>query len=605
MRMPRPLRAAILHSPSSVGPVGPSFDSLTLSSTQIPVNQPWATTVNKQTAGSTVTATSSDGTPLTISGGVVSGAFSGTGTPSITLTETGLGYPDKNTVIPVNVYTPTPISLGTFATINGFGDSITVGLAATTPSTGGWLALVGSAVSATVTNNGASGTILQNSYLSGAFSQSLNGRDRWNLLIGPGKKAAVFVAYGYNDARYVAGGSVNVANYVHDYREILNGLFIGGYTASTIHMVSPYYIIDAGLTSGSGGFSGQTRSGFEKFVSAAEQVATEYGVRYTPAYSYLRDNGYSSTIDTDNIHPLDAGHAIIRTAVTTQTFVPNSSPAPTTVAATVAGSAITASCDAVTGGASYDFELINNPVAAASANDATTSHAFTGVVPGAYYIKARAVFADGTKGPWGFSASSYTVAAAAGVFATDTFVGTSGTPINKHTPDTGNIWVSEFGYGTTPSRALNGTGGTYSGSTTDIYRNTTAPSGADYWVQADFIWKSTIAGDQPGIAGRMQPGAQTYYFVRWSQTAGGWQLFRCVNASNVQIGTTSTDTFTGGTKTIRLTMVGTTISVQLNGSTIITVTDANITAAGFAGMRTAVAQSATTGIHIGNFIASS
>jgi len=39
--------------------------------------------------------------------------------------------------------------------------------------------------------------------------------------------------------------------------------------------------------------------------------------------------------------------------------------------------------------------------------------------------------------------------------------------------------------------------------------------------------------------------------------------------------------------------------------TIITVTDANITAAGFAGMRTAVAQSATTGIHIGNFIASS
>ncbi|TXN43596.1 hypothetical protein [Methylobacterium sp. WL7] len=51
----------------------------------------FASAINGQTAGSTVTAVSSDGTALTVSGGVVSGTFSGAGTPTITLTETLTG----------------------------------------------------------------------------------------------------------------------------------------------------------------------------------------------------------------------------------------------------------------------------------------------------------------------------------------------------------------------------------------------------------------------------------------------------------------------------------------------------------------------------------
>ena len=583
------------------------LNSLTLASTQVPVNQPWSTAISGIPAGHGLSVAVTGGGTASIANGVLYASFPSAGAQTVTFTDTTTGATQP---ISVTSFTPTPVSLSTYTTIFGFGDSITYGQNSTNYSTTkdhAWLTYVGTAVGATTTaNSGSPGTILQNGILTNGVPQTNNGRDRYQSHILT-KRDAGFLAYGFNDARYTGGGGqVNVANYANDYRELLNGLIIGGYGAADLHIVAPYYIIDAGLTSGTADFTGQTRAGFEAHIAAALRVATEYGTKYTPAYSYMRDNGYSTMVDTDNIHPLDAGHTLISTAVQTQTFIPNTAAKPATVSGSVSGTTITATCAAVSGAVSYDFELINNPVAQASGNSATTSYDFTSVNSAPYYLKARAVFSDGTKGPWAFSTSSYSVVSASGVFLADSFTGSSGTPIVEHLPGTGNIWLPAYGFTPTPNAALDGSGGVFSQTALNaFYRNTAVPSSADYWVQADFVWKSTIASDQPGIAGRMQAGNQAFFFVRWSGSAGGWQLFKSsTTGTSSQLGSTATDTFTSGTKTVRLTMVGTTISAQVNGTTVISVTDSSISGAGHAGIRMGNVQTASTGIHVTNLQAS-
>lgn len=62
--------------------------NLTLSSGAFVVNTPVAVAILSKTPGSTVTATSSDMTTLTVNGSVINGTFSTLGSPTITLTET-------------------------------------------------------------------------------------------------------------------------------------------------------------------------------------------------------------------------------------------------------------------------------------------------------------------------------------------------------------------------------------------------------------------------------------------------------------------------------------------------------------------------------------
>jgi hypothetical protein len=65
--------------------------ALTLSPTSATAGSAYSGTISGKTSGSTITATSSDGTTLTVSGTTVSGTFSAAGTPTITLTETLAG----------------------------------------------------------------------------------------------------------------------------------------------------------------------------------------------------------------------------------------------------------------------------------------------------------------------------------------------------------------------------------------------------------------------------------------------------------------------------------------------------------------------------------
>ena len=86
-----------LNNPlSSLGPSGPVLSALGLTPASASALEPYTGTISNATTGSAITATSSDGTILTVTGTgttrTVTGTFLMDGSPTITLTETLAGY---------------------------------------------------------------------------------------------------------------------------------------------------------------------------------------------------------------------------------------------------------------------------------------------------------------------------------------------------------------------------------------------------------------------------------------------------------------------------------------------------------------------------------
>lgn len=299
--------------------------------------------------------------------------------------------------------------------LSGNGDSIMNEQGATT-SAQAWFNIFAAALGVTSPLNTAiSGTVLQNSADAGGSARASNGRDRFRTaLLGSNLKQLVVIAYGFNDARYTgAPATFNVTAYENDYNEIVSGLIGSGFPANRIVIVAPYYITDTGLATGSTGFTGQTRSGFEAFVTAARQIAMDYGCWYHDAYAYMRDNGGSALIGADNIHPNDTGHAVIAEGVLTATIINTRLTATgLTQSSGGAGSltvAWTAPPDAPsTYEAAYGnmaTDVWSTPVTGI----ATATNTWTGLSAGTYRTKVRPVYADGTKGPWAVATSTVSV----------------------------------------------------------------------------------------------------------------------------------------------------------------------------------------------------
>lgn len=197
-----------------------------------------------------------------------------------------------------------------------FGDSITAGQNASAPAKR-WVNTVAGVLQTSILNQGIAGTVLQNSAFSGGSPQVNNGRDRYSsALTGANKRDIVIINYGLNDLRYTAAPStMNIANFVNDYQEIITGLLSAGYTNDYIVLCSPYWIPDAGYMSGSSGFTGSNRTIHESYVSAVAELSLDNNLFYADVYSYMRDNGGESLIDSDNIHPIDIGHDAISQSV--------------------------------------------------------------------------------------------------------------------------------------------------------------------------------------------------------------------------------------------------------------------------------------------------
>ncbi len=155
----------------------------------------------------------------------------------------------------------------------------------------------------------------------------------------------------------------------------------------------------------------------------------------------------------------------------------------------------------------------------------------------------------------------------------DTFNGTAATELHAYNP----LWVN--GYGDTSTTVIttpNGYAESVSYYNTHYYYNI-SPATADYSVQCDVVPLTTSFS---GPAGRMALSSLTYYNVEYA--TGEWKLEAFVNGTITTIGTYTQAVTTGQTYTVALSMQGTTISVSVNGTQIISVTDTSI-ASGYPG----------------------
>lgn len=468
---------------------------------------------------------------------------------------------------------PAPI-VPNYASIVTFGDSITQGVGASVAANR-WTNLLATELGATLTNQGITGTTLQNSFDSGGAPRTDNGRDRFiGATLGLAKKAAVFVAYGFNDARYIgAPATFNVTQYKADFREVLNGLIINGYSKTDIYVGTPYYITDTGLVTGGAGFTGQTRGGFETFVTAAIEVATDYGVKLCDLYSWLRDNGYGPTTSGDNLHPNDTGHALIKQCWMEQTVIANTAAAPT-VTSSASGSTVTVSATAVSGAVSYVYELIASNAIYAS----NTSGVFTSVPNGAYRAIARAVFA-GSNGPWAFATADVDVGQTT-TGKTEAYGGiTDSTALTATSPVLG-AWVDNTAQTSAAIIGQNAAQGATGGGLAISHLDSEA-LGNGVFCELDVFIRSNNANSVACIV-RGASAANTNIMAIYNGT--NIRILKCIAGTTTQLGSTHAVVLpVGSTNRIRLEAATGAQRAYLNGTQIITATEAD---AGMAGLGT-------------------
>jgi hypothetical protein len=192
----------------------------------------------------------------------------------------------------------------------------------------------------------------------------------------------------------------------------------------------------------------------------------------------------------------------------------------------------------------------------------------------------------------------------------DSMTGTAGATLQTRNGETAASWTkhptSSGDAVLTPSGRVR-KNGTNLGA---LYYASGVPASADYTVEADIYVASTVTNDMAGVVGRLDPTNVngTYYLVRYEQTNLAWVLYKVVNGTWTWLGQSATQNLTA-TSTYRLALdvTGTTIRALVDGTQVVSVTDASISAAGRAGIALGFHGSATTtitdstGFHMDNF----
>jgi hypothetical protein len=191
-------------------------------------------------------------------------------------------------------------------------------------------------------------------------------------------------------------------------------------------------------------------------------------------------------------------------------------------------------------------------------------------------------------------------------FVTDSFTegGTGTSSLNSHTGELGATWTQHphANYAGGPMLLDADLDAVYGTGTSASYASGAPPS-ADYYVQAD-IFLHTAASQNIAICARMHTTDDTMYLVRLNNGTT-WELRKIVTTAATTLGSSTNQIPSlGSSKTVKLVVSGTSISVYVNGVLEIgPVTDSAISAAGKAGVRNAGSASATTGAHLNNFSA--
>ena len=192
----------------------------------------------------------------------------------------------------------------------------------------------------------------------------------------------------------------------------------------------------------------------------------------------------------------------------------------------------------------------------------------------------------------------------------DTFCDATGTTCSAHTGDTGATWTNEVQSVAQDAvvtdedrlRCLNGDGGS-------IYCQASGiPSSSNYEIRATFYCKTVRTSQFSGVVGRYTTGPT--YLIRLFYVGSGtprWLLEKIVAGVTSELGSYNQTLSAATAYAVVLRMVGSAISVTIDGVERITVTDGDVTAAGrvlvtFFDDNAGTPPADSTGVHLDNVL---
>lgn len=169
------------------------------------------------------------------------------------------------------------------------------------------------------------------------------------------------------------------------------------------------------------------------------------------------------------------------------------------------------------------------------------------------------------------------------IFMEDSFTDTDGVSLPNHIGESAR-WVKHPNY--TPTSSINTNRAKADSASIFMYyaSTDTVADSADYSVTANVFTKSTtIQGAGPAV--RVSSSANTMYFTKYFQASGQWELWKLVSGTTTKLSTFTATPLTNATYVVKLSAIGSSVTVTIDGTERMAVTDTSITDRGFAGVR--------------------
>jgi hypothetical protein len=253
------------------------------------------------------------------------------------------------------------------------------------------------------------------------------------------------------------------------------------------------------------------------------------------------------------------------------------------------------------GAANFQLSSNSSPAVNAGASLATVTTDFAGITrpQGGIYDAGAYEFVAGAPPPIITSPTHATGT----VIITESFTGSSGTPLESHIGEVGATWVKHLGM--TGNLVLSNANRLRvdTSDTSSWYDASGVPTSTDYDCSGDFKVFSLEALHYTSLLCRMMTNAATGYAIQYNIADARWELFYWLNGDTYTLQTYSTALTVGSTYSAMLLMRGSQLTVEVDGTPIMQTTDATITGPGRLGINIYAVGSAdtnATGIHLDN-----
>lgn len=165
-------------------------------------------------------------------------------------------------------------------------------------------------------------------------------------------------------------------------------------------------------------------------------------------------------------------------------------------------------------------------------------------------------------------------------YFSDTFTDPDGTALSAHTPDIGTSWTIPFGSdGVIESDEV--TNASFAGC---LAIASNPPSSADYQVSAT-VFANGGTGGNAYLLLRDDGSGGNHYAAGWTDSASEWQIGVVASTSFTSLGSSSTNPLTDpSSHDLIFAAVGGALSLSVDGTVLVAVTDSTYTAIGEAGL---------------------